>query len=307
MHILRSGANRSGFDGKCSHSGALQSLSKIMTSEDLQQNRLDWITEDLKISEKGDTLYYVGCTPYFDTLFTYLDLSTLDAARSSIKILNHLGISPVLLQNERCCGHDSLWNGDLDTFRMLAEKNVEAIEKSDAKTILFSCAECLSAFKMLYPDYGFSVNVELKHMAQFLSEKLSTNELKLVESDTEYTYQDPCRLGRHLGIYDEPRQLLSTSKEEADVSNHFHEMKQNGKKSLCCGVSAWMNCDVATKSIQTERLKQAQESGAEILAVACPKCQIHLVCTMKDQSSEKNDTMIIRDISTITLDRMENI
>jgi len=304
MQTLRLGANRSGFDGKCSHSGALQTLSRMMMSENLQQNRLTWVTTDLKTSEDGEILYYVGCAPYFDALFTDLDLSTLDAAKSSIKILNRLGISPVLLSNERCCGHDLLWNGDGQNFKMLAEKNVIEIEKVGAKTILFSCAECLSAFKNLYPDYGFAVNAELKHMAQFLAEKLSTNELKLINNEMELTYQDPCRLGRHLGIYDEPRQLLSTSQEEADVSKHFHEMKQHGKKSLCCGVSAWMNCDVTAKSIQTERLKQARESGAEILVVACPKCQIHLVCTMKDKSIKENCEIEIRDISSVILERM---
>ena len=303
MQVLRSGANCSGIDGKCSHSGVLQALSKIMSAENLKQNRLEWITEDMDISEEGDILYYVGCTPYFDALFTHLDLSTLDAARSSIKILNSLGISPVLLRNERCCGHDLLWNGDNKTFRMLAQKNIDDINKTGVNTILFSCAECLSAFKNLYPDHDFVVNAKLKHMAQFIAEKISSKELKLAEPDKKLTYQDPCRLGRHLGIYDEPRQVLSAS--ESSTSNHFREMEQHGKRSLCCGVSAWMNCDITTKSIQTERLKQAKESGAELLAVACPKCQIHLVCTERDRLVKENYNIEINDISSITLKRME--
>jgi Fe-S oxidoreductase len=300
MQTLRSGAKRSGFDGKSCQAGALYSLYRIMTVENLTQNRMDWVEKDLKISSRGDILYFVGCVPYFDVIFSDLNLDTLEAPLNSIKILNKLGISPVVLPNERCCGHDLLWNGDVANFRKLAEHNIVEIEKSGAKTILFSCAECLSAFKSLYPGHGFRLNASLKHISQFLSEKVSSGELKLAESDIELTYQDPCRLGRHLGIYDEPRQLLQESN-----SSHYHEMRQNMKGSLCCGVSAWMNCDVYSKAIQTERLKQARQSGAEVMAVACPKCQIHLTCVMKDKSVRENYAVKIRDISSIVLERME--
>ncbi|MCH8068985.1 MAG: (Fe-S)-binding protein [Candidatus Marinimicrobia bacterium] len=301
IQFLRSSATDSGIDcGKCSHSGALQALSRIMTAKDLKPNRLDWVTEDLEISTDGDMLYFVGCAPYFDAFFTDLDLSVLDAARSSIAILNKLGISPVLLDDERCCGHDLFWNGDVETFKRLAEYNVSAIKNAGIKTILFSCAECLNAFKKLYPENGFAIKAELKHMSQFLAEKISAGELELASSDKELTYHDPCRLGRHLGIYDEPRQVLSSNNDA-----HFYEMKQSGKRSLCCGVSAWMNCDITAKAIQIERLNQAKETGADVLAVACPKCQIHLICTLKNVPSNKNYEIEIRDISSITLERME--
>ncbi len=296
--IVRTSAKDCGFQGKCSHSGAMELLQKTMTTEDLKQNRLGWVTDDLKISDKGDILYFVGCSPYFDVFFTDLNLSILDAAKSSIKILNKLGITPAVMPDERCCGHDLLWNGDDENFKMLAEKNLEAVSKTGAKTILFSCAECMSAFKDLYPKYGLKVNAELKHMSQFLSEKMKSDEIKLSDTNETITYQDPCRLGRHMGIYDEPRQVLNGS-------GNFVEMKQNNKGSLCCGVSGWMNCDITSKGIQKERLKQAKETRAETLAVACPKCQIHLTCTMKDDIVKENYEVEIKDISTITLERME--
>lgn len=297
--IVRTGAKDAGFHGKCSHSGAMEMLQTIMTTPDLNQNRLDWLTEDMETAKEGEVLYFVGCVPYLDVFFSDLDLTILEGAKSSIKLLNALGVTPVLLPNERCCGHDLLWNGDVDNFKMLAEHNLEAIKKTGAKTLLFSCAECMSAFKDLYPKYGFTVNLELKHMSQFLAEKIESGDLKLNDPDQSLTYQDPCRLGRHMGIYDEPRTVL-----QSNGSNHFMEMTQNNKGSLCCGVSAWMNCDTISKSIQKERLKQAKDTGADILAVACPKCQIHLVCTMKDQAVKDKHGIQIRDISAITLDRM---
>ncbi len=298
--IIRVRAKDSGFHGKCSHSGAMELLQNIMTMKDLKQNRLDWVTDDLEVADHGEILYFVGCAPYFDVFFTDLDLSILDAAKSSIKILNKLNITPVLISNERCCGHDLLWNGDVENFKMLAQHNLNEVNKTGAKTILFSCAECMSAFKNLYPEYGFTVQAELKHMSQFLAEKIGNGEIKLKEVNTDITFQDPCRLGRHLGIYDEPREAL-----KANNDKHFHEMKQNNKGSLCCGVSAWMNCDMTSKEIQRERLKQASETGAEIMAVACPKCQIHLVCTMKDDIVKERYGINIKDISTITLEKIK--
>ncbi|MEE8341686.1 MAG: (Fe-S)-binding protein, partial [Candidatus Neomarinimicrobiota bacterium] len=298
--IVRSSAQDSGFKGKCSHSGAMELLQRVMTAKNINQNRLDWVTDDLEITDQGDLLYYVGCAPYFDVFFDDLNISTIDAAKSSIQILNKLGITPVLMSDERCCGHDLLWNGDLENFKMLAENNIESVEKTGAKTILFSCAECMSAFANLYPEHGFKVKPKLIHMSQFLAENMSTDKLNLKETSTDITFQDPCRLGRHLGIYDEPRQVLKQNDGE-----HYIEMMQNGKKSLCCGVSAWMNCDITSKGIQKERLKQAKETGADVLAVACPKCQIHLSCTMKDKFVKENYEMDIRDISTVVLERME--
>ncbi|UCH62754.1 MAG: (Fe-S)-binding protein [Fidelibacterota bacterium] len=303
--ILRSSALAEGFNGKCSHAGALQSLSRIMTGEQLRQNRLEWVADDMQTAAEGDILYFVGCAPYFDVLFSDLDISTLEAAESSIRLLNRLDITPVLMTDERCCGHDLLWNGDVENFKRLAEHNLKEIEKTGAKTILFSCAECLSGFKNLYTDYGFSVKAELKHMSQFLAEKLAAGELQLTADDTNVTFQDPCRLGRHLGIYDEPRQVLTNSTAQpAGSTNHFHDMKETGKRSLCCGVSAWMNCDLTSKTIQTERLRQAHDTGAEVLAVACPKCQIHLTCTMKDKAVSEKYGVRVRDIAAITLERM---
>lgn len=307
MHFLRSKARATGLtNGRCTHSGALEALSTLMTARNLKQNRLEWITDDLKVSPKGEVVYFVGCAPYFDAFFTDLNLSTLNAARSSIRILNALDIVPAVLPQERCCGHDLFWNGDMENFSVLAEHNALEIQNSGAKTVLFSCAECMSALKNLYPARGYDLDVELKHMSQFLAEKIQTGEIVLKEGDREYTYQDPCRLGRHLGIYDEPRQILSHgSAGEGDGSSHFREMRYHRKRSLCCGVSAWMNCDVKARSIQVERLRQAKETGADVLTVACPKCQIHLVCTLKDDKLKEEYGISIQDISSVALERMK--
>ena len=299
--ILRNRADSSQFKGQCSHSGVLEMLQKMMTAKDLNQNRLDWVSDELDISTTtGDLLYFVGCAPYFDGFFTNLELTTLDAAVSSVKILNHLGITPVVMPQERCCGHDLYWNGDIENFKMLAERNLEMIKSTGCKTILFSCAECQSAFQNLYVDNGFKVPWKLQHMSQFIAEKIETEELKLLASDKPVTFQDPCRLGRHLNEYEAPRKVL-----RSNDGDNLVEMKQNGKGALCCGVSAWMNCDGTTRKIQNERLEQARVTGADVLAVACPKCHIHLQCTQQHQD-DTDWSITIKDISTITLERIKS-
>jgi Fe-S oxidoreductase len=298
---IRTRAKTSGFNGKCSHAGALELLQQIMTIKDLPQNRLDWVPAQADYSTtEGEILYFVGCAPYFDAFFSDLELDILQGARSSLTLLNLLGIKPVLLPDERCCGHDLLWNGDEDHFRMLAEHNIAQVKKTKAHTLLFSCAECLSAFKNLYARYGYTVKAEMKHMSQFLAEKIAAGELTLTEPEVEITYQDPCRLGRHLDVYEAPRKVL-----QPNGSDHYHEMLQHERGALCCGVSAWMNCDLTSKKIQTERLRQAKATGADVLVVACPKCQIHLVCTMKDQTVREQYGLKIQDLTSLTLERVE--
>lgn len=300
IQILRRGAKDAGFKGVCSHAGAMELLQQIMVSKDLKQDRLEWVTKDMKIADKGEILYFVGCAPYLDTFFSDLKLDILDAAKSSVKLLNKLGITPVVMADERCCGHDLFWNGDMINFKVLAKFNLEAIKNTGAKTILFSCAECLSAFKQLYPQHVSGVNAELKHMSQFLAEKVNTGELKLSPLEKKVTFHDPCRLGRHLKIYDEPRLLLRSGDSE-----NFREMRHNKKRSLCCGVSAWMNCDITSRALQVQRLKQAKDIKTDIMAVACAKCQIHFVCTMKKQAVKEDFGFEIRDISSIVLERLK--
>ena len=103
-------------EGFHAHDGALHSWMRMMTSPDLKQNRLDWIGPELKVAEKGPLAYFTGCAPYFDVFFSGIDVNTLAITRDSIRLLNLLDIEPVILGEERCCGHDLLWTGDNENF-----------------------------------------------------------------------------------------------------------------------------------------------------------------------------------------------
>jgi heterodisulfide reductase subunit D len=293
IRLLRTDAREDGKEGVCSHGGAIQSLMKIMTAPNLNQKRLDWITPDLKTSKDSEYLYFVGCLPYFDLFFSNIKANSLDIARSTINILNTLGIEPQVLPNERCCGHDLLWSGDVENFKKLAQHNVAEFNKAGVKKILLSCPEGYACFKTEYPNYLGKFDFEVVHISELLSDKLSSNKMKLKPIKEKVTYQDPCRLGRFSNIYDNPRKIINSI-----PGIEFVEMERSGKKAMCCGTSSWMNCTQYSKQIQLERLKEAKSTGAETLITFCPKCQIHFLCAQSEVNYPEELKLKIIDLTT---------
>ncbi len=262
--------------GICTHAGTIQAVASLQQNDFVQKD-LSWISDDLKIKETGDVLFFVGCSPYFNVIFNNIGANSLDATKSSIKILNALGIEPAVRPDERCCGHDAYWTGELETFKQLAKKNLEMIQKSGAKKVIFSCAEGYTTLKTIYPKFFGKLKFEVQHISQFIAEKVEAGELKFKELSEKVTYHDPCRLGRFESEYEAPRKVL-----QAIPGLELIEMPRNRENSLCCGSSTWINCTQVNKKIQVEKLKEAQGTGATTMVTACPKCNIHLNCTMHD-------------------------
>ena len=286
-----------GVRAECSHGGAFQSLNRIMTASNLKQNRLEWLTPDLKISKKSDFVFFVGCAPYFDIFFSELKVDALNSVRGAIKLLNKIGIEPILLDDERCCGHDLLWSGDSENFKKLAEHNLKQIEKSGAKTVIFSCPEGYQTFSQNYPEFFGTLNFKVVHITQLLAEEIGNSKIKVKEFPAKVTYQDPCRLGRHMQVYNEPRQLI-----KAIPGVEFTEMTKNQKKSICCGVGNWLTCGVTAKTIQANRFREAKSAGAEILITACPKCEIHYKCALQDKKLADDVNIEVKDLITLISD-----
>jgi heterodisulfide reductase subunit D len=280
----RSMAQDNGQHGVCAHSGQLQSLQRLMTSPALKQRRLEWLSKEYRVSENGDILLWVGCAPYFSPIFEDIGFNALEITKASLKVLNALGIEPKLLPNEKCCGHDALWTGDLETFRKLAEYNATQIKEAGVKKIIFSCPEGYRTFKLDYPNY-VNLGCEVQHISEFLAEKMGENGVKFKEIKKKVTYQDPCRLGRHLGVYEAPRKVL-----QSIPGVEFVEMRHSGLESICCGTSAFTNCDSYSNMLRAERLCEATDTGAELLITACPKCQTHFRCAMTDKGEEHRST-----------------
>ena len=288
-------AQNNGQHGSYAHSGQLQSLARLMASPHTKQRRLEWLSDKYRISDQSDVLFWVGCAPYFEPIFEDIEFRALDITEASLKVLNLLGIEPKLLANEKCCGHDALWTGDIETFKELAEYNARLIKEAGVKKIIFSCPEGYRTFKLDYPNY-VHLHCEVQHISELLAEKIQEDGLKLKAIEKRVTYQDPCRLGRHLGVYEAPRRVL-----ESIPGIEFVEMEHNRKDAICCGTSAFTNCDSYSNMIRTERLSEVASTGAGTVITCCPKCQAHFRCAMVDRGEAKRPIPKLEIIDLVNL------
>jgi Fe-S oxidoreductase len=226
--------------------------------------RADW-TEGLSVeafSEEKEILYFTGC------YFSY-DPRLKKVARAAVGILKTAGVDfGILGTRENCCGESIRKTGDEALFRRLARENIKTFIENGVKKILVSSPHCYHTFKNEYPE--FMVHFEIIHMAQYLFELIREGKIKFSKDYPKIvTYHDPCYLGRHSGIYDEPREVLKKI-----PGLELREMPDSRVDSLCCGGGGgriWMETAKGER-FSDLRLEQAMETGAEVLATACPYC-----------------------------------
>ncbi len=298
---LRSEAVLDGFEPTCSQGGLMQTIAR-MQSNQLPQNRFGWLTDDLKVAEKGEVYYFSGCQAHLDKIFEERKAGVLDIARNSIRSLNKAGITPAMSKNEVCCGHDLNWTGDEETLEKLVDINIKAIRDTGAKTVVFSCPEGFRTFDFDYQDIKGDLDFKLVYITDYLMDLVDDGKLKFNSNGKEkVTYHDPCRLGRHLGIYDSPRELIKAAGFE------LVEMENNRDKGACCGVNAFATCEALSKIMQINRLMEAKETGAEKLITTCPKCVIHFSCAVwKEIPVEKEKVDIsIEDLISIIAEKIK--
>jgi heterodisulfide reductase subunit D len=293
IHSLRAESLAEGAQIQCSHGEALQTMMRLMAREDLQQKRLGWLPNDVSLSPQSDTLFFVGCAPYFDALFSDLGVNTLEGVKGALKLLNRARVPFNIIADERCCGRDLLLQGDRKGFAALAKANMEQFARHGVKRIITNCPECYYTLKVDYPNMLGGTGTEVVHLSQTIAPLVQSGKLSLGKLEKRVTYQDPCTLGRCSRIFDEPRQILG-----AVAGLELVEMEQSREKALCCGATSWLQCGAVNRQIQKQRFAQAEASGAEILVTACPKCQIHLRCAQK--SSDGKDARIeIQDLASL--------
>lgn len=297
---LRELSYREGVEPECPHGGALQSMMRMMATGGTQQERMGWLEKDLKTASKtGEVFYWTGCTMYYDAFFPEFQVNTLDGTRSAVRLMNKLGITPVVSPEERCCGHDLLWNGDRESFEKLGRHNAKLVADSGAEVLVTSCAECLRTWKLDYEPFMKANPPRIMHLSEFIGERLGELSFKGKAGSRRVTFQDPCRLGRHLGIYDAPRDLLA-----AVPGIELSEMRRHGPGAACCAGGTWSNCDRFAKQIQVDRLREARATGAEVLVTACPKCQVHFRCAMKDPNIGEEIEIELRDVAELVAEAL---
>ncbi|WDN89592.1 hypothetical protein BuS5_02560 [Desulfosarcina sp. BuS5] len=273
-HLLK----QNGKNGHENHGGFFHSLMRTMTSSKLETKRWHDIPEDIKIDHDSKTLFFGGCAPFFDIFFRkFLGVNTNKILIDSLRLLNFFDIQPAIFNDERCCGHDLLWSGDRDNFLKLAQLNANSINSLNIEEIITSCPECYRTLSHDYPGYGIKLNCKITYIHEFLENRISKEAVKFKKSNKRLTYQDACRLNWIDDQRDLPRKLIKRLKLAG-----FQELQNHGNTAICCGNCAWIGCDSYSKALQVKRLRQASDTGSNVMLTSCPKCQIHLSCAMED-------------------------
>jgi Fe-S oxidoreductase len=234
-----------------------------------------------------EILYFPGCYLSYDPRLKKVAVATAN-------ILNKAGVDfGILGSKENCCGESIRKAGDEELFKRLARENIKTFIDSGVKRILVSSPHCYQTFKNEYPE--FQVNFEVVHISQYLSELINEGRLKITgEYGKKITYHDPCYLGRHNGIYDEPRDILKK------ISGlELNEMADSRVDSLCCGGGGgriWMDTAKGER-FSDIRLEQAKEVEAEVLVTACPYCIINFEDSRLNL--EDSEAIEIKDITEI--------
>ena len=237
--------------------------------------------------------YYPGCVDYLDQemIFSHVNQGTMnlgDATTSAFTLFEEMGEDVTYLGRDflKCCGHDQKWQGMTEVFEKLKSYNQKKLGESGIDTLVTSCAECFRTFAM---DYELE-DMKVMHTTEFLVENGFDMNLRS-EEDVTVTFHDPCRLGRQMNIYDQPRDLIS-GVEGVDLV----EMEHHGEDALCCGVSSMMSCNENSRALRVQRFEEVNATGADIMLTSCPKCVSHFEC-LKFEGDPKHDFEILDVVS----------
>jgi Fe-S oxidoreductase len=256
------------------------------------KDKLKWTEQiDFKIknaqTEDADVLYFVGCT-------AALTAEVQSVAVATAKILKKLGIDfSIFGEKEVCCGSVAMRTGDRKAFTTVAEKNAKLFKERGVKKIITSCAGCYRTFKN---DYGDRLEgIEIFHSFDYIKKSLAQKNIKLKNLDIKTTYHDPCHIGRHMGLYLTPRELLSK------ISSQL-EMKTNCEAAMCCGAGGGVKKGFPELSLEMakNRIKEAEATGASFLVSTCPFCYRNL----SDAIKELNSDLIMVDLVELLLESL---
>jgi Fe-S oxidoreductase len=258
------------------------------------EKRDDW-ANDLKVKKFApgtEILYFPCCVPAYDP-----DAKTV--ARSNATIFNKLRVNFGLIGSEmKCCGEAIRKAGHEETFQSLAQNNINLFSSNDVKTVVVSSPHCYHTFKNEYPALGGKF--EVIHTTQYLASLIEQGKLKLSkEINKKVIYSDPCYLGRHNNVYDEPRKVL-----QSIPGLELMEFPDAREEGLCCGGGGgriWMDTPKGER-FSDIRVKQALEKGANIIALACPYCFLNYRDSVL--SMDKAEALQVKDISELVAEAM---
>jgi len=218
--------------------------------------------KEMKNADSIDVLYYVGCTASYD-------INVKEVGINTINILDALGIKfGILGTEEKCCGSVLLRIGDRE-FERLSSFNIKLFNSLNVKMLVTSCAGCYRTIANDYKKMGV-LNMEVLHTTQLIARLLRQNKIKFTqEVPCKVTFHDPCHMGRHSNVYDDPREVMAKI-----PGIEFVEMDRHREFSRCCGAGGGLKAgfgDIQNLMAQ-ERIRDAEKTGAQNLVSNCPFC-----------------------------------
>ncbi len=226
-----------------------------------KEDRFKW-AEGLELpefNENTEYLLFVCCTSCYDP-------RGVKIAKSLVNIFNKAGLSYGVIGNEeKCCGQAIKKAGALSEFNMLKESNESLFKEKGVKKIITTSPHCLIAFK---EDYNLE-GVEVYHYTEIILKLIKEGKIKIDSKlERNIIYHEPCYMGRHAQLYEEPRELLSF------LSEQCFDYDENREFSLCCGAGGgrmWMETE-AGKRFSDIKAKEAGEKEVEVITTCCPYC-----------------------------------
>lgn len=230
-------------------------------------------------------MYFVGCT----TAYRHPEIA--NAITTIFKTMNEN--YTVMADSEKCCGSPLIRLGLEDSAKRLLTHNAESINKLGCNTIVTGCPGCHRTLKEDYPRLGFKLDAKVMHLTEYLDSSGRT--LPEVTHAGKVTYHDPCHLGRHSNIYDQPRNILQQVKELKLV-----EMDWNKKNSNCCGSGGGLRTSYPNiaESVGLRRLEEARATSADSISTACPFCKDQMI-EVQNRSVQGERKLPVLDIAEI--------
>jgi len=255
---------------------------------EIKSKKYDWADKFSNIKENGELVIFGGCT---------MPLRQTETLKKMMKIFQVVGKDIAMSKDEWCCGSIAMRIGDYSAVEEEVKHNVELYKALGAKTVFSPCAGCYRTLKKDYPDIlGEELPFEVKHITEILAEMVKNNEIpfQVAEGETiKVTYHDPCHLGRHMDLYDIPREIITNI-----PGIELIEMKRNRNNAWCCGAGEGVKSQFPDLSINIskERVREAIETGARVLLTSCPFCVGNLQDALNQMSSEDQDKIKVVDI-----------